>query len=81
MQFSQDLKLTNLGNNWYCMVENHAQGANTVHDALHEQMFLFNTETRLVAQAFESEHSVSFDQISAQWLYQETAAEQKDWFQ
>jgi hypothetical protein len=43
-------------------------------------MFLFNTDTRMVAQAFDSDHNGSYDQISAQWLVQESAAEQKYWF-
>lgn len=81
MQFSQDLQLTNLGNNWYAMVENNTQAVSTVHDALHDQMFLFNTDSRLVAQAFDSDHDGDFDQISAQWLHLELAAEQKEWFQ
>lgn len=80
MQFSQDLQLTNLGNHWYAMVENDVTGPNTLHNALHDQMFLFNTETRMVAQAFDSDHNGSYDQISAQWLVKESVAEQKDWF-
>lgn len=80
MQFSQDLQLTNLGNHWYAMVENDVTGPKTLNDALHDQMFLFNTETRMVAQAFDSDHNGSYDQISAQWLVQESAAEQKNWF-
>jgi hypothetical protein len=78
MQWSQDFQLTNLGNRWYGLVEQDVLGTKHTPDAKHDQMYLFNTDTRLIATAYDSNHDGKFDEITAQWLADSDT--KTDWF-